>query len=470
MELKKECPIFINIGKVVKSKYIHMPLKYNVSLFLDDLENQIEALEDIESFSNNLDKIISSSANILIFLDHDLADIIETLCHQINQRIPSIQIKNFILTGSATSGVMVGYPIEIDILLVHTGHFYRYNFKDLVDGLDVAPNKKWTKVSVDEHMAGLCLTLRFADDDNDDDDEEIGVKIDFVPIHWVPISKANLQLTPQARNYLTKNHMTDFVQNNVYTLSCKSNKEFDTGLIENEILKNLDDETKRGYRLAKYPLKFFVHQCDNLHRQPTKQFCVPRSKFNCLSDEDSVKLFGYKEGIKSYFLRIVFLHLILQTQNTDLVDKLKGCRLTLCLLNMMQAIVDTETSKGSFCFEFSHPLLSGATQRLWASKKVCRSIDSVTDIFQHDASTQNFRRYKLLNACCETSDYSIQSSFDKELYLFNVSDYTFPNEETSDSNESDTRNLDKGRSNAKPNVSMKGYEHDSSLCVSHSYA
>ena len=127
----------------------------------------------------------------------------------------------------------------------------------------------------------------------------------------------------------------------------------DSGIIESEIIKVMSPNMKSAFRT----FKFLIHQ-----------IIVDRnieSDFKLFMEEEKIlKLFGYKSDIKSYHLRIIFLHFIIQSYGSGIWCHLENNPglVVVCLLDMLLTVIscyDYNTTNGGYKFiRFLHPLFA----------------------------------------------------------------------------------------------------------------
>ena len=122
-------------------------------------------------------------------------------------------------------------------------------------------------------------------------------------------------------------------------------KECDTGFIENTIMKQLPEDTKRAFRVAKFLVSHFLVSP-----------AIPFRDIATLDEETRLRLYGREPWIPSYRLRVLFLDLLLQIHGTESEQRLKGGLLALCLIDML--IHSRKNLKLHDCMQ-SHPLIHG---------------------------------------------------------------------------------------------------------------
>ena len=105
-----------------------------------------------------------------------------------------------------------------------------------------------------------------------------------------------------------------------------TNDECDTGLLENQIMKELPESKKRVFRVLKFLNQNILFgnitdgKCDNIN----------------LDKEMLLHLYGYKPLTSSYHLRVFFLHLLLHVHGTPAEQELSDGRFFMCLIDMLK--------------------------------------------------------------------------------------------------------------------------------------
>ena len=103
MNMDTKESIYIDLGKVVKSDCVEMTLKFNVSSYVRQLNDENQEL--IDSFSYALDRYISLPENVVNPIYKDIDCMIDNILYQIKQKVPCMDIRETILTGSVSSKV-----------------------------------------------------------------------------------------------------------------------------------------------------------------------------------------------------------------------------------------------------------------------------------------------------------------------------------------------------------------------------
>ena len=150
----------------------------------------------------------------------------------------------------------------------------------------------------------------------------------------------------------------------------------DTGSIENDVMKQLPEDTKRAYRVTKYLIT-------NLLILPPQ----PLSNVKHLREETQLRLYGRKPLVSSYTLRVLFLNLLINVHGTKTEQRLKGGLLVLCLLD----IIHNYFHLGSDTFvDLCHPFI------------LKRNVD--TNIYSFHVWTYSNRRFHDLSHRLESAN------------------------------------------------------------------
>ena len=309
-------------------------------------------------------------------------------------------------TGSSYSGLKVGLPHEVDYLLVVTDdllscrdfqkHMRRLFRQGDLLGNEAERDTRFVLHGIENHKVGVCLVMEYRPEDGAAE----GITVDLVPVLKVPARRtATFELTRNAQFYLEQR--CEFYQDenhkwedDIYILAgsavtSNAANVFDTGLLESNILKSLDPDTKRGLRVAKYLIQQYV----------TKDY-APHD--DLVGKERALQLYGYALEIRSHFLRHCFLHLLMRVvigDQPEITTKLKGGGvLALCLLDMMRTMFEHKARNVVTELHFTHPV-----NRYGSSVFHCVTygdgyIDSiVTPFLRHAKVDQSVDMYTLLN-------------------------------------------------------------------------
>ena len=264
-------------------------------------------------------------------------------------------------TGSIYANVKVGLPHEADYLLVvpedktlKTGNAFQehtlyeiavtvleHKLSNLIEGLP-----HWVIHGIKQHRitGGICLIVQCPSNETCENCETVGVTVDLVPVYV--FKSTNESLRDKANAFLPFNLQQYAERGQLYRLT--TNTECDTGLIENQIMKELPENKKRVFRVLKF-LNQNVHSHEsNIDIDGTTDL----DKATCL------QLYGYKPRVSSYRLRLLFLHLLQGVHDTKAEKKLTDSRLLLCL-------IDVWTNFDCFNSHMIHPFIKSAHTIGW---------------------------------------------------------------------------------------------------------
>ena len=183
---------------------------------------------------------------------------------------------------------------------------------------------------------------------------------------------------------MLKHEPSFFVEvGDVYKLLGKT--ECDTGIIENRIIKQLPDDQKRAFRVAKYLIQFLITTPDGLHRETNEN----------IDGKTLLKLYGRKSCIKSYLVRQCFIHLLIITHDKDVYSQLSDGFLVMCLIDLVHSVVMNLN-------ELPHPLLPHKAKNLTFAQYQKRHFSVIFDKLKGDLLTHksfnHTANYKLLNS------------------------------------------------------------------------
>ena len=355
---------------------------------------------------------------------------VKRLCEQLKQN--NLRYENAYIrrTGSIESDVKVALPHESDYLLYvqedkieswkkvafpggylpYASHATVKDFKDqlYIDvGLILEHSMgeltsglcgSWIIHVVKQHRVGICLYMAFKDKYNAE--EAVGVTTDIVPV----VNAQNLHLNTSAKLYLPKTIAEYTEHGSVYRLmvgetavelGLVGETTVDTGEIENDLIKDLPDGIRRGFRLAKYLTQLFIFDDSML-----------------LSESVTLqKTFGFKLRIKSYHLRVCLMHLLIQSQGHSDVSYLTDSVLALCLLEMYRSCINIPTIVGDgrlkgydlSYLSFDHPLLEKSKEseivcRMHQSRPLLRKLNKIIAVFRRTAPMEKIKHFSLLNS------------------------------------------------------------------------
>ena len=184
-------------------------------------------------------------------------------------------------------------------------------------------------------------------------------------------------LTPNAATFLPLSWVRYVDRGDVYQLVRL--QKLDTGIIENNILKDLPTGVKQGFRIAKYLLQYCF-------KKWTTTRPLPKASFE------------YQPLVKSYLLRMCFLHLLIQTRCMENKEVLTGGVLALCLQVMLGRFLD------KYCGQYvKHPILSYEAHRVviyeWPAlkDKVKACIHEICTKYATTEPFNDLETFKLIN-------------------------------------------------------------------------
>ena len=336
-----------------------------------------------------------------------LEAIADNVCTELPKLQANLEKVLAIPTGSAYSDVKVGLPYELDFLLQiqlrsdNPSDFTMATFYALMSELREKQlilneqHKGWTLHGIQEHRVGACLVLTY---DDEASSQRLGVTIDLVPAYRVTEKDLErFSLREETLTYLSHHCSLERTgKSDVYTLvSAIRDSTFDTGVLKNDILASMSAEQKRGFRVAKYLLQNGV--------------CFDDAQYSKLLPRDvSLTLYGCRPVLKSFYVRICFLHLLLQLHKHDVTpQQLGGFRLALCVLDMFQTVFQTihdeKIKDPSLMLSFVDPVIKDEHLQyklMWAASRCqyfAMRIKRVTDAFLRYSKTCDISRYKLYN-------------------------------------------------------------------------
>ena len=329
--------------------------RYNVSKFLRENSSSDMDIEKLNTFIQTLDKHFNIDKNdprySHIYRGIDI--IMKRVVSELAKADSYFSKAKLRPTGSIHSGVKVGLPHEADYLLdvpedktLDTGTVIKNNtlFKmvvaitgheraSLTEGLE-----HWVIHGVKHHtgIGGICLVMKCPSVEFDRDSKHVGVTVDLVPAYV--LKSTSKSLNNKAVAFLPHSLPTYAAKGDLYRLA--TNDKCDTGLIENQIMKELSESKKQVFRVLKflnqhlYSGRFINGKCDNID----------------LNETTRLNLYGQKPMIPSYFLRVYYLHMLLHVHGTPVEEKLSDGRFFMCLIDMLQ---------GFGRFNVYHPLIQG---------------------------------------------------------------------------------------------------------------
>ena len=347
----------VNIGNSEDETYKN--LYYDVSSFLSEYDSMGS------QWHNNLGNFIEKlDDKIKIDVNHEVhkpvVDGIDYISGIICAELPKFSdcyagIKRY-KSGSMYAGLRVGRPYEGDIVLettqgINTDIIFRF-----VNIIKVIINEihldNWIIHGVKDMFLGANLVLEYKP--NGEEQEGVGVLVDLVLARTAKGQIELHELNEHADNFLKSvEKQIDFHKYNLW----KKGERFDSVYVQHQLLKNLPEEVKCAYRVAKYILQSGMVLDKPCVDVDSRKF-IPVSY--CLSKEQSCQLYGYKTLIKSHVLQMCLLHLLIQTHDTQMAHKLKGntSALTLCLLDMTYLVIVVGAKPAAIPHNYHEVLLS----------------------------------------------------------------------------------------------------------------
>ena len=333
-------------------------IDYNASEFLLRHDSSRNLIANVERITHLLDKKVHIDTNdpkySHIYQGIDI--IVKRLLAELAQLDPFFVKVKSRRTGSTLSDVKVGLPHEVDYVFelpkgetLRTGlAFDRYtlsNFvKSIITDKPMALTRglsQWVLYGVEHHRrtGGVCLVLQSGANANNPASVKVGVTVDLVPVYIMDTTDDTLN--EKAAMFLPKS-LNEYAQHGdsyrlFHTASC------DTGHIENDMINQLPNDTKRCYRVAKFLISYCLVSAG-----------IPFPDIETLNEETVLRLYGRKQFFSSYTLRVLFLHLLLHVHGTGAETMLKGDLLVLCLLDMVKQWIE----KGPVVLtRMNHPLI-----------------------------------------------------------------------------------------------------------------
>ena len=192
----------------------------------------------------------------------------------------------------------------------------------LTEGLE-----NWTLHGVHyyEKIGGVCLAMQYSSKVAKGN-SEVGVTVDIIPVKLVyPEWHLYDCLNDRAEMYLSHSLFDYVKQGDIYRLLNSGDEDYDMGIVENRIMKELPENKKLPFRIVKFFLQNTIDPSD----------VSPSMDIENIEKETSLKLYGCKPHISSYAVRLFFLHLLMHVHGTDAEEMLKDGTLIFCLLDML---------------------------------------------------------------------------------------------------------------------------------------
>ena len=197
------------------------------------------------------------------------------------------------------------HRIVYNILSSNTGQLDK-----LLDGFN-----HWEILDIKElqKTRGLCFTMTCKTGEAKGD--VVGVTVDLIPVCVLTSCDVIVgEFTEQALSMVPFDLDEYIKRGDVYRLI--NRQDIDTGIIENDLLKQLPEGVKRGFRIT----KFLVN---TIFRDVTP--------VNKIEDAD---IFGYTARIRSYTIRRILFHIVMQCHKTDSFTELTDGVLAMLILDM----------------------------------------------------------------------------------------------------------------------------------------
>ena len=305
---------------------------YNLSQFFRDydaMEASVPGLhEKLEKYIQTLNYLVRTDTTTRHHSEIMLG--IERIVRKICDKL---QFSYWRGTGSSSANLRVGLPYEVDVL-VETGPIDVWTFGETFvhpiirtarEAVSTGALPGWQLHGAFGHKKGACLAFEFK--------ETTGVLIDIIPIARQRETSAELQLSSSFKNLMEK-YCIDGIDFTKYTIASMYHlNRYDTGSVENQVLKSFPEKLKISLRVAKYLLQTQL---------ALPKLCVGSKRFQpewftkeILDVSQTGALYGYIPAIRSYAVKFLFLHLISSTVGTEYEAKLTVPALTMCLLDMI---------------------------------------------------------------------------------------------------------------------------------------
>ena len=198
--------------------------------------------------------------------------------------------------------------------------------------------------------------MQYRSSANETTAKDVGVTADLVPVYTMETTtrafsaKVEAFLHHSLAEYAEKGELYslfDWRSSDLTETGVFNKGRCDTGIIENNIMKHLPEDTKRTFRVAKYLISQYFDSAT-----------IAFDGIKSLDKETRLRLYGIKPCIPSYTLRAVFLHLLLHVHGTDAEQRLKGGLYLLCLFDILkQCSEKSEEIPNILLVRPYHPLL-----------------------------------------------------------------------------------------------------------------
>ena len=335
-----------------------------------------------------------------------LNSIIDKICTKIGNADKRCSEITKLLTGSIKAGVKVDLPFEVDFLFALPHMIYEgfqrlslYTFNKLVDEAIKEPDtlcQGWSITNVKLHRAGISLAMAYSHGDRYT--QPMGVLVDIVPVYFHKNNEETCaDWFDKAKRCIQDYGITDFRTFQLLMINDK-----DTGLIEGNIVSLLGEGEKRAFRVTKYLLQNSLHS-------------IQIDQFSNLSVDEINRMYGPKPHIKSYYVRILLLHLVFATHNHTPADELTDGCLVFCLLDILAKAQSAILTRDHVLY-FTHPIKSTNDIIITHENSFPypfdsgdsykgKTFDEITSSLCNDARNENFSNYH--HKQMDQSDYFI---------------------------------------------------------------
>lgn len=367
--------------------------KRSTSILINPTHNKLTANFNYQA----LDLHIRPDVNYFKSVTTEVKAIVEQIGKGMNMEL--------VFAGSSFEGLNIGYPFEFDIQLAVKEKFSFHKVQNVIEVIDSLKRKltpvmlqehlfemlskvlantelpqgwSWFKNSTTEalhtHLKGFTVALEFKKGNTI---ESTGILLDLIPCIKLPweFVQQNFEMS------MPTDEIGESMKNSFYAVyQRKSTWRISTSVIENSILKEVDDSMKLGLRVAKY----FVHT-----------FVVEETpRFGSLTYG---RLYGLTSLVASFFLKNTFLKAYLDLEKKN--DKsMLGCSCEQIVQTLLENIehsysgCEGMTSRHFLLNDHAVNLMENQTNR----KKIC---NIVQEIKQHLESgcTRPASVYPLIN-------------------------------------------------------------------------
>ena len=324
----------------------HDEFNYNLSDFFrnfDTMKASVPGIhEKIDNYIRTVDervKIDTSDINHRTVIE-EVKSIVLKICKEVELRLPKkrnpLRFSYWRSAGSSSANLRVGRPYELDVL-VDAGLANQSDFDDVIlpiikTVVRSMPNDDfpdWCLEGVYEHGKGICFMFKQR--------KTVGVLVDVIPVTVLAKSFARSDISKSFERLITKYCTQEIDLSGYKLIGSYGMRAYDTGIMENQVLKALPLELKIALRVVKYLLQ---------NRLALPALCVGSNRYaKWITGKlpTSEHLYGYVPAIRSYVMKCLFLHLISSTVGTEYEAKLTVPALTMCLLDMVMHTLSIDT-------------------------------------------------------------------------------------------------------------------------------